>query len=242
MTVTAIMPTYNQAEFIEEALTSAVYPTKTLNLLCIVNDSSTDDTEAVVGRWLASNNTEHWDHAKLRLSKNSGTATAINAGFKEAGKWMDQWAGDCLATLWMSWVSSDNIYEAGWGMNLESKTRDDTGAIYSAFWRGNKDNVRFTPYDPNRLISSTKCYFGPCFLIREDVWKEAGPHRGKISHDYDHWLRVEEVCWKRGLKILAHPEPLCLYRVHNKRVTVTRRHEFDADHWQAEAKKRRGLA
>ena len=41
-------------------------------------------------------------------------------------------------------------------------------------------------------------HYGPAFLIRKDVWLEAGPHRGRISHDYDHWLRVEEACSSRA--------------------------------------------
>ena len=44
-----------------------------------------------------------------------------------------------------------------------------------------------------------------------------------------------------GLRIVDIPDVLCDYRVHDQRATVTRREQYDADHWQDEARKRRGL-
>jgi len=111
--------------------------------------------------------------------------------------------------------------------------------IYSAYYHGSYDHVFHAPYDPNRLINDQNCFFGPCFLIRTEVWRAVGGHRGKISHDYDHWLRVEEECAKRNLRIVCHPQPVCFYRTHDQRATVTRRREYDADHWQMVGKARR---
>ena len=104
---------------------------------------------------------------------------------------------------------------------------------------GGGNQYHYTEYSPEKLILSTNCFFGPIFIIRKDVWQK---HRGKISHDYDNWLRVEEACWKEGLDIIGVDEDLCYYRVHDKRVTVTRRHQFDASQWQLEAEVRRAVS
>lgn len=62
---------------------------------------------------------------------------------------------------------------------------------------------------------------------------------GKISHDYDHWLRIEEVCAAAHKRIIGLNKSLCWYRAHDARATVRRRHEFDAHYWQQEARERR---
>lgn len=209
--ISAIMPTYNQAAFIEQALASVA---SQVDELLIVNDGCTDRTGELV----------EFAHEN---EQNLGTAAAINAGFAMA-------RGDLV-----TWVSSDNIHAPHWRETLESAFEDDVGVVYSAFRFGIGGRVLFKPYDPKRLVRDLNCYFGPSFLIRREVWLEAGPHRGRISHDYDHWLRVEEVCWSEGLRIVGLKEPLVDYRIHDARATVARKHEFDADHWQDEAKRRR---
>ena len=220
MKVSAIMPTFNQAEFLQEAIESVVHQ---VDRLLIMDDGSTDGTR----EWLVEKGD---DLDSWRGEENKGTAAAINSGIRHLCR-----DGDLL-----TWVSSDNVHTKDWRHALERLFTDKVGAAYSAFWYGmDRKRVLYQPYDPKRLINSVNCYIGPSFMIRRDVWEKAGDHRGKISHDYDHWLRVEEACWEMGLEIVSTRRPLCAYRVHDKRVTVTRKHEFDARHWQEEARKRR---
>lgn len=228
MHLAAAMPTYNQREFIAEAVESVL---PQVDELVIVDDGSTDGTT----RWLVDEMTDYANF--IMLGANGGTAAAINAGVN--------YITDLRSPDWLTWVSSDNVMAPHWRDTLEAAVTDDVGAVYSAFWYelpGSKPRVLYVPPEPARLISQEECYYGPSFIIRADVWAAAGEHRGRISHDYDHWLRVEEACWAKGLRIVGVPEPLCHYRAHEKRVTVTRRHEYDAPHWQAEARKRRGFA
>jgi hypothetical protein len=157
-----------------------------------------------------------------------GTAAAINTGFAHIDD----------ADL-VTWVSSDNVHQLDWREKLEAAFTDDVGVVYSAYFHEQLGRTLHTPYDPDRLIRDINCFFGPSFMMRREVWEKAGPHRGKISHDYDHWLRVEEACQDLGLRIVDIPDDLCFYRCHPGRVTVTRRAEFDAREWQAEAVKRR---
>jgi glycosyltransferase involved in cell wall biosynthesis len=204
-TFSAIMPTYNQAAYIGEAVDS-VFPQ--VDEFILVDDGSTDGTADIVA-------------ATVTLAANHGTANAINQGFAKT-------TGD-----WVTWVSSDNTHTPNWRAKLEESFADDVGVVYSAFRFGIGGKVLHTPYDRRRLIGQENCYFGPSFAIRRDVWLKA------ISHDYDHWLRVEEACWAMGLRIVSIPDALCDYRVHDERATVVRKHQYDAHVWQAKALERR---
>lgn len=216
MKIGAVMPTYNQAEYLEEAIESVI---NQVDVLHMVDDGSTDGTLRLLDKYKGR-------IGYTTYQGNQGTAFAINEGIEHLQ--------DCD---WLTWVSSDNVYKPDWLCNLELLADSGTGVVYSGYNWGSKD-YHFTEYAPEKLISNVNCFFGPSFIIRKDVWQE---HRGKISHDYDNWLRVEEACWEKGLQIIGIDENLCYYRVHPKRVTVTRRHQFDAPHWQTEARKRRAL-
>ena len=215
----AVMPTYNQREFIEAALASAQ---DQVDVLVVVDDGSADGTR----EFLRSMEGE----AGLlicRHGRNLGTAAAINTG-------RERLAG----CDWLTWISSDNTFTSNWMERLIAHLDDDVGVVYSGFWweKGPTRQYHFTAYDPGRLIRDQNCFFGPSFIIRADVWQD---HRGRISHDYDNWLRVEEACWERGLRIVGVAEGLCHYNAHDKRATETRRHQYDAPFWQAEARARR---
>lgn len=235
MRIGCVMPTFNQIGYIEEAVDSL---RGQVDDLIIVDDGSTDGTY----EWLVEKMREGWIDRIVRHEKNQGTAAAINTG-------MAGLSSDCD---WLTWQSSDNVVMPGWRESMEDCLADhsdfgDIGVVYSSFWyckgadlsEGNRRLLYKVPYDREALISTEDCYFGPSFIIRRDVWGEAGAHRGKISHDYDHWLRVEEACWRMGVEIAGVNVPRVLYRAHHERVTITRRDQYDAKRWQAEARKRR---
>ena len=215
VTVGAIMPTYNQAEFIAAAIDSVA---PQVDSLVVVNDGGQNIEHLIDGA------TVHVCHLE-----NLGTAEAINTGLRMMYRKVE----------WLTWVSSDNTYVPHWMETLKAQIAPDVGVIYSGFWYekpGRKPLVLSTPYDPTRLIADQNCFFGPSFIIRADVWQ---PHRGRISHDYDNWLRVEEACWERDLRIVGVDADLCAYNAHDQRVTVTRKHLYDVPKWRADGKARR---
>lgn len=206
------MPFYNQNEFIEEAIQTVKHE---VDELVIVDDGSKVPYEG----------------ADLFHAQNQGTAAAINLG-------------TTLLTKhdWWTWVSSDNTYSPGWIGKLLAKTGPDVGVVYAAFtWvhTSGRRHRLFTPWKPNQLISKEACFYGPCFIIRREVWQTTGGHRGKICHDYDHWLRVEEACQNMRLRIVGLDESLCDYNAHDKRATILKAKEYDATHWRELAIQRR---
>lgn len=225
--VDVIMPTYNQARFLAEALEGLRAQTYRNFRLTVCDDGSTDETWDVLSRADVG--------APLTLTRNDrnmGAAAAINNA-----------ASLCNAPL-RTWISSDNVMDPRW---LESLARcmdvKDMGAVYSSWWTlqetGKKVYTRAQSYRPEALASSENCYFGPSFLMRADVWKQAGQHEGRSAHDYGHWARVEEVCWRRGLTIMHVEAALCVYRQHPEQAVRRRPELYDADFQRARTLARR---
>lgn len=82
--VSIIMPSYNTAKFISETIESVLAQTYTNWELIIVDDCSTDDTDAVVRPYLADDRIRY-----IKNEKNSGAAVSRNRALREAkGKWI----------------------------------------------------------------------------------------------------------------------------------------------------------
>lgn len=222
MTIAVLLPTYNQAEFLPDALAGLAAQTRRDFELIACDDGSTDGTPQILrGGGVRS----------VTHPTNLGTAAAINSAAGLIGP----------EARYVTWVSSDNRMHPRWLERLagELEGRPTLGAVYSAFnWCDGPDvrPLRQGPYGPERLIGSEACFVGPSFLIRRDVWQS---HRGFNSHDYDHWLRVEEACWSKGLTIGYVDEVLCDYRRGEWNTCRRRPDLYDAPRWRREAIERR---
>lgn len=83
--VSIITPTYNCGRFIAETIRSVQAQTYTNWEMLIVDDCSTDDTEAIVNQFIANDPRIHY----LRNKQNSGAALTRNYGLREArGRWI----------------------------------------------------------------------------------------------------------------------------------------------------------
>ncbi len=96
--VSIITPSYNTAEYIAETIRSVQAQTYQNWEMIIVDDCSTDDTDAVVGAYLTDSRIRY-----LKNEKNSGAAVSRNYALREAkGKWIafldsdDLWTPDKL--------------------------------------------------------------------------------------------------------------------------------------------------
>lgn len=222
MRVSVLMPTYNQALFLPRALVALTRQTYRDFELIICDDGSTDATSAI----LAASGAKVVTH-----ENNRGAAAAINT------------AAAISTGAYMTWVSSDNAMRPDW-LECLVQHLDFTGdgAVYSAYHRidNGRERDEFPgPYSPERLVSSENCFFGPSFLIRREVWQE---HRGKSSHDYDNWARVEEVCWAQDRNIGYVNRVLCDYYAGPWCTARAKPELYDAHYWRAEALRRRGMS
>ena len=109
--VTIIMPSYNTGKYISESIESVQKQTYQNWELIIVDDCSTDDTDAVVKPYLVDTRIKY-----IKNEKNSGAAVSRNKALREAsGRWIafldsdDLWMPEKLEKQ-ISFMKKNNIY------------------------------------------------------------------------------------------------------------------------------------
>jgi len=91
--VSIVIPVFNGANYVKEAIDSALAQTyKNLEII-VVNDGSSDDTEKIVK--------SYGDKIRYFYKKNGGTATALNLGIRN------------MKGSYFSWLSHDDTYYPG---------------------------------------------------------------------------------------------------------------------------------
>ena len=215
--VSVIMPTYNSARYICEAIESVLsqdYPHKEL---IVVDDGSTDETIELVGRYR--------DRLRLVTQDNQGSAVARNTGLSSA-------RGDFIAFL-----DSDDVWLPG---KLRSQVdhlirHPFIGMVYSRWevWEPDAQGCFHTvprtapaPEDDpegsaglvldgsgwlyNRLLFSSILHT-ITVMARRSLIDTVGPFDTELKRgqDYDYWLRAS-----RHTEIHQLDQVLALYRLH----------------------------
>ncbi|NNC45269.1 MAG: glycosyltransferase family 2 protein, partial [Winogradskyella sp.] len=131
--ISIIVPCYNQAKYLDEALHS-VFIQSYKNWECIiVNDGSFDDTESVAAQW-----TKKDKRYVYLYQENSGLSSARNAGLRKA-------CGD-----YIQFLDSDDVIEASkFEKQIEDLiTHDISISDYFSFVDGTKDKAPFRYLSP----------------------------------------------------------------------------------------------
>ncbi len=193
-----IVPCYNQAHVLPEAVASAIAQTYADWELIIVDDSSPDNTAQVAEQLIAT-----YPDRQIRLiqQKNTGLAGARNAGIRVAH-------GELIMPL-----DADD--------QLEPEMLARTLAIFAAhpevgFVYGNvrlfgeaQGLVVNRPYDADRLCFT--CLLHAISPFRRSAWQQVGGYRttmGRGYEDWDFWLSLAAAGWQ-GYYL---PIPLARYR------------------------------
>jgi glycosyltransferase involved in cell wall biosynthesis len=203
-----IIPAFNQARFLSQAIESALGQAGAEVEVVVVDDGSTDETPEVIGRYLAD------PRFKSVRQPNTGLPGARNRGIAES-------VGDYLCFL-----DSDDYYlpekvarqaallaadpELGF-VYCDITTVDDTGQpVLEQF-----SIAKLQRELSGNLFSSLMLggFFPPhTVMIRRAVLDQVGgfdPDLGGHA-DYDLWLRVSGA----GFKAVFLPETLAFYRTH----------------------------
>lgn len=200
--VAVIVPLYNYAQFVEEALDSVRLQSLASKELIIIDDCSTDDSLEVARRWISKHGSALRYVALLQNRTNSGLALTRNAGFAFAearyilpldadNMLQPQCLERCLAAL----------TESGAQMAFASILQfgEKKAALSSTFWR------------PARFAGGN--YIDAMALMRKSAWCAVGGYRRMRTmgwEDFEMWCRfAEEGFWGAWV-----PEQLALYRVH----------------------------
>ncbi len=209
--ISIVLPTYNGAAFLRQAVDSILAQTWVNWELILVDDASTDETSVIADTYTRQD-------ARIRVihhTKNTHIATALNDGFRVA-----------RGQYW-TWTSDDNLYRptALAEMSAYLTAHPDIGLVY-ADWICQEENTEqemhlsATPADMLR-----RCVVGPCFLYRAEAAHQVGLYDGTnpLVQDYDYWLRFYLVA------PFGHVDKdLYIYRLHSGCLTVQQKEKL----WQ----------
>jgi glycosyltransferase involved in cell wall biosynthesis len=202
--VTAVIPTYNAARYVVEAVESALNQQDADIEVIVVDDGSTDDTESRLAPFL--------DRIRYIRQNNSGPSVARNRGIREAkGKFiafLD--ADDC-------WLPPKTAMQIA----LFAQ-KPHVGLVHSNIYVKDQRSGEQYIGKASRLPYSGYCYpqifWGHCVapsasMIRKSVFDTVGLFdesiRGPSFEDEDLWLRIARVYEFDFVK-----EPLIVYRKH----------------------------
>jgi len=197
MSVSVIMPAYNSAAFIGEALDSVVSQTRAVTEIIVIDDGSTDETCKIASSY---------PNVVVVRTNHQGPAAARNTGIRRAqGKYV-------------AFLDADDIWYA-------DKIRDHTNALathpnaafcFATLWGlpyPNQTNQLIKPYWPDELVAwldgkavddgsvfgdvyglllRANCVNTSSVVVRREALIEVGMFDESMNHGEDHdlWLRL----------------------------------------------------
>lgn len=206
--VSIVLPTYNGSKFIRASIESCLNQTYTNFELIIVNDCSTDDTEAVIKSY-------HDERIiYLKNETNQRLPKSLNIGFAAA-------KGE-----FFTWTSDDN-YFADDALEKMVNELDSTAAdlVCGPYYTvDNENNITGSrevgPMEDILLDNIVKA----CFLYRREVHEKLDGYKPDLFlvEDYDFWIRTVY----HGFKLSFLTEKLYYYRFHDGSLTENRRKDI----------------
>jgi glycosyltransferase involved in cell wall biosynthesis len=204
--VSMIMPVYNGARFLVDAIESVLAQDfDDFELIC-VNDGSVDATPQILADFaLRDSRIIHADNPQ-----NLGLPATLNRGFAQA------------RGLYLSWTSHDNLLRPDMLSTLVAAldAEPSVAVAYGGYSIIDEDG-RVQRYQPPRGVGER--FFcnpvGAAFLYRAEVDRVLGGYDEKLfgAEDYDFWLRAA-----RRFVMLPVDRDLYLYRRHDASITDRR--------------------
>lgn len=208
--VSIIIPVYNGANFISEAIDSALAQTyKNIEIL-VVDDGSKDNTGEIVKRY--------GNSVKYLPKENGGVSTALNFGIENA-------KGE-----YISWLSHDDFYHSDKIekqikilSGLSEEARKNT-VLYSSFEEMNEDRNVYDKFEPQKKYSIKKLNnsFWPVIaglingctvLFPKYCFEQIGNFNPELKYtqDSDFFFRLYP-----KFKFLFHPDITVISRKHKE--------------------------
>jgi len=214
--VSVIIPTYNQADYICDAIKSVLNQTYEDFEIMVIDDGSTDNTKDVL--------TEYNRKIRYLYQENQGAASARNLGIRES------------KAEYVAFLDSDDLWfpdKLAIQMDVFNK-KPDMGLVCSSCIEFDKDK------EANYIIRPRNyrgCSFGDLFIenfiqtstavVKREVFEKAGlfDEGLKVAEDYDMWLRIAKFYPIHFMK-----EPLVKYRVNQRGLLKTQSYRINQEH------------
>ena len=183
--VSAIIPTYNRAQYISECIDSILRQTYSVAEILLIDDGSTDNTKEILQKY----------DGKVRYfyKENGGKSSALNYGLSKA-------EGDYIWICDDDDYAADNALEALINIFEEHQDIDIALGSYKIFSTEGDQKHFKPPYffkreeEPNLKINFLETMFTNQFamLVKKQVYDEVGEFNEELirSQDYEMTLRI----------------------------------------------------
>lgn len=198
--VSVIIPNYNHATYLPEAIDSVLRQDYRPFEIVVVDDGSTDHSRQVVAAY--------GDRIRYIWQENQGLSVARNTGLRAA-------RGEYISLL-----DADDLYEPTFINRLVAalQAEPDADAVYCGYRYVGAANIAL-PQSAGRLVPPERLYetlIHGNFLVpltlffRKSIFELVGPFDPALQGcaDWDMWLRIA-----RQHKVIGIDEPLARYRV-----------------------------
>ena len=181
LSISVVTPSFNQGEFIEEAIRSVIQQGYPRYEHIIIDGDSQDKTREVLG---------NYPQVKWVSEKDRGQAHAINKGL------------GCAQGSVLAYLCADDTYEpeAFHYVNEYFQHHPTIGLIYgTCCFMDVEGNVlrrkKAVPFKRKRLLRHN-IIWQPTVFFRASVWERLGPFNEELNFamDYEYWLRAAERC------------------------------------------------
>jgi glycosyltransferase involved in cell wall biosynthesis len=201
--VTVIVPVYNYADYVPEALASVAAQTLETIDLIVIEDRSTDDSTEMVLEWARMNAPRFNRLRVVRHTENAGLGFGRNTGFALA------------ETEYVLPLDADNrLRPPACEILLRHLAESQAAFAYPGIqeFGDRKDIIGRAAYSVLRLQAGN--YIDAMALVRKSAWALVGgyDHVRYGWEDFDFWCKLAE----RGRFGMSVPEVLADYRVHDK--------------------------
>ncbi len=193
MRTTCVIPTFNQKDFLAEAIDSALAQTVPCEII-VVNDGSTDGSRFILD--------EYADRVKVIHQVNKGLPSARNTGIMNA-------TGELILML----DSDDKLLSTA--VERIEKVFDDTDAdivspSFTMFGQQGGDVILMMRPQLDDFKSGNKV--GYCSAFKKADLLAIGGYSPRMIWGYEDLAMTIDLL-KRGKKIYTIPEPLWMYRI-----------------------------
>lgn len=211
--VSVVMPAYNAAAYLKEAIDSILNQSyKNIELL-VINDGSTDSTRDII---------LSYSDPRVRYFENNpnkGIVKSRNIGIENA-------KGKYIATLDSDDVALPDRIKTQVTFLEKNPEYGMCGSYYQEINNTGEVLRKKTTYpsndkDARTFLTIANCFCASAIMVRADLAKELKYREGyDIVEDYELWYRIS----KRA-KVTNLPVYATYYRVHGNNVTITRKEQ-----------------
>ena len=204
--VSIIMPSYNTGRFIKETIESVLAQSYPEWELIIVDDCSTDNTDDVVGQYLADERIRY-----IKNDTNSGAAVSRNRALREAkGKWIAFLDSDDL------WDENKLLRHLGF---MVEKQADFSFTHYAVLNDNDEEITVFSPgedvYGYSDILKHCSIGCSTVIYDSESLGQVYMPTEAVKREDFACWLEILRL----GKKAVCFHECLTKYRLHSNSVS-----------------------